>query len=102
MASMRGADVGEPTLSEVHADLVGRLEHDKRLRAVEQRQARIEAVIEDLPRMEERIMRALGDVKHNLERLDSETTSPRPIWPALSAVVAAVALILVIAERLYS
>lgn len=94
--------MNEPTLSDVHADLVGRFEHDKRLRLVEQGQARTEAIIADLPRMEERLMVAIAGVSSEVRRVDDEATAPRP-WPAIvSALIASVALILMIAERLYS
>lgn len=92
----------EPSLSDVHADLVGRFEHDKRLRLVEQGQARTEAVIADLPRMEERIMVAIAGVSAEVRRVDAEASTPRP-WPAIvSAIVASVAMVLLVAERLYS
>lgn len=94
--------MSEPTLSDVHADLVGRFDHDKRLRLVEQAQARTEAAIADLPRMEDRLIAAIADVKTEIRRVDAEASTPRP-WPAIvSAVVAAVLLILIVAERLYS
>jgi hypothetical protein len=94
--------MAEPTLSDVHADLVGRFEHDKRLRLVEQGQARTEAILAELPRMEERLMNAIAGIGAEVRRVDDEATRPRP-WPAIvSAAVAAVALVLVVAERLYS
>lgn len=93
--------MGEPSLSQVHADLVERFEHDKRLRAVEQEMAEARAVIRDLPRMEARIMGAITSVAEEVRRVDTEASTPKP-WPAIvSAIVAAVALLLIVAERLY-
>lgn len=79
----------EPTLSEVHADLVGRLKQDERLRAVEQQQAAMAAVIAEIPRMEERLMAAIHEVK------------PKSPWPAVSALAGALSVVLVIAAVLY-
>ena len=92
----------EPSLSDVHADLVGRFKHDERLRHVEQEQAAMRAAIAELPRMEGRLMTAIAGVASEVRRVDAEASSPRP-WPAIvSAFVASVALVLIVAERLYS
>lgn len=85
-----GAPMPDPTLSEVHADLVGRLEQDKRLRAVEQQVAALQGLPGAIERMEDRITRAIAEGR------------PRPVWPAVSSIVAAVALLLVVAQALYS
>jgi hypothetical protein len=55
--------MAEPTLSEVHADLVGRLKHDERLRAVETQTATLQAIVQDIPRMEARLTAAIQDSK---------------------------------------
>ncbi|GAA1550007.1 hypothetical protein GCM10009804_03240 [Kribbella hippodromi] len=55
--------MAEPTLSEVHADLVGRLKHDERLRTLEQQTATLQAIVQDIPRMEARIMAAIQEAK---------------------------------------
>jgi hypothetical protein len=91
----------EPTLSEVHADLVARLEQDKRLRTVEQQQAATNAEVgnlrTDIARLEGANAAGFTEVKALIQE-----NRPRPAWPAISAMVAAIALLLVIAERLYS
>ncbi|HEY9418240.1 MAG TPA: hypothetical protein VIQ30_26055, partial [Pseudonocardia sp.] len=65
--------MAEPTLSEVHADLVGRLKQDERLRSVETQTATLTAVVQDMPRMEARLMTAIAEAK------------PKSVWPAVSA-----------------
>lgn len=55
--------MAEPTLSEVHADLVGRLKQDERLREVEKQTATLAAVVQDIPRMEQRLMSAIQESK---------------------------------------
>ena len=81
--------MSEPTLSEVHADLVGRLKHDERLRAVEQQQAATAAVLSEIPRMESRLMTAIAESK------------PKSPWPAVSALAGVMGVFLVIAAVLY-
>jgi hypothetical protein len=79
----------EPTLSEVHADLVGRLEQDKRLRALEQTTATLTAVVADMPRMEQRLKEAITELK------------PKSPWPAVAAITGVVSVALVIAALLF-
>lgn len=55
--------MAEPTLSEVHADLVGRLKHDERLRTLEQQTATLQAIVQEIPRMEARLTAAIENVK---------------------------------------
>lgn len=78
----------DSALSEVHADLVGRLEHDKRLRAVEVEQASMRSAFEamrtELPKVEERLTAAIAASKVN-------------IWPAVGAICAVVLAALTIA-----
>lgn len=77
----------EPDLSTVHADLVGRLEHDKRLRQLEQQQAATTAILADLPRMEDRLVRAIQESRpRNVAQWAAVLVS------ALAVVVAIVAL----------
>lgn len=84
-------------LKALHADLVERLDHDRRLRAVEQQTATLGLLPAELLRMEDRIMRAIGETKVSVE-----SNRPKPVWPAVSSVVAAVALLLVVAQALYT
>lgn len=76
--------MAEPTLSEVHADLVGRLKHDERLRAVETQTATLQAIVQDIPRMETRLMAAIQDTK------------PKNTWAAAGVIVAAAAVVVTI------
>lgn len=80
----------EPTLSQVHADMVARLNQDERLRAVEQELAAIRALPAELLRVETRLMTAIQEVK------------PKPVWPVVSALVAAIGLLLLVAQALYA
>lgn len=79
----------EPTLSQVHADLVERFKHDERLRSVEQEQAAMRAVIADLPRMEARIMGAI------------EANRPKSPWPAVGALAGVMGVLVVIFAAIY-
>lgn len=79
----------EPTLSEVHADLAGRLDTRERLRAVELDLAALKLLPAEMRRMEDRLVTEIRDTK------------PKPPWAAVSAVVAAVGLILIIAAAIY-
>lgn len=81
--------MADPTLSEVHADLVGRLKQDERLRAVEQQTATLAAVVSDMPRMEQRLKDAIAELK------------PKSPWPAVAAITGVVSVALVIAALLY-
>jgi hypothetical protein len=76
-------------LSALRLELREGFEHDKRIRALEAGHARVEAVIADLPRMEDRLVRAI------------ESTRPRSPWPAVGALAAALAVVLVIAAAIY-
>lgn len=78
----------EPTLSEVHADLVGRFHHDDRLRKVEQEVAALRELPQNMQRMEDRLINAISASKVNL-------------WPAVSGIVAIIAVVLVIAGAIY-
>lgn len=81
--------MADPSLSEVHADLVGRLEQDKRLRVVEQQASAMSVAIAELPRMEQRLKDAISDLK------------PKSPWPAVSALAGVLGVFLVIAAVLY-
>jgi hypothetical protein len=91
-------------LLHVHADLVVRLQQDKRLRTVEQQVAALKMLPAEFVRMDDRIMRTISEVKEAIEQAAAaaaEASKPRPIWPAVSAIVAAIALILLVAQALY-
>lgn len=92
--------MAEPALSEVHADLVGRLKHDERLRNVEQEQAAQSATMAAL-RDEIRAMRldAKTDKAEVLAAI--EANRPKSPWPAVSAMAAVLAVVLVVAAALY-
>lgn len=91
--------MAETTLSDVHADLVGRLKHDERLRTLEQAQAASSATMQALltevaadrteqresaRSMEARLVTAIQDAK------------PKNIWAAASVIIAAVAVVVAI------
>lgn len=91
--------MAETTLSEVHADLVGRLEQDKRLRMLEQAQAASSATMQALltevaadraelresaRATESRLMAAINDAK------------PKNTWAAASSIIAAIAVVVAI------
>jgi type VI protein secretion system component VasF len=91
--------MAESTLSEVHADLVGRLKHDERLRMVEQAQAASSATMQALltevaadrveqrdttRQMEARLTAAINDAK------------PKNVASWASVVIAAVAVVVAI------
>lgn len=80
----------EPTLSEVHADLVGRLEQDARLRKVEQDLAALRLLPAEIQRMELRLVGAI------------EKNAPRSPWPAVSAIAAVAAVALVLLAAIYT
>lgn len=84
---------GEPSLSQVRDELKADLALDERVRAVEIEQAVTRTSLDGLRHqvagMEERLLVAI------------EAAKPKPVWPAVSAIVAAIALILVIAQPLY-
>lgn len=91
-------------LMHVHADLVVRLHQEKRLRTVEQQVAALKLLPAEFVRMDDRIMRAISEVKEATEQaaaVAAEASKPRPVWPAVSAIVATIALILLVAQALY-
>lgn len=89
----------EPTLSDVHADLVNRLEQDKRLRSVEQQQAATNSEVaglrDDIHRLETSAFNGFSELKQLI------SDSKPKYWPATAAIVAAVGLVLVIAQAIY-
>lgn len=82
--------MAEPTLSEVHADLVGRLKHDERLREVEQKVASLSNLPELMQRMEARLTTAIADNR------------PKSPWPAVGSVAAVMSVLLVIFAAIYA
>lgn len=76
--------MAEPSLSEVHADLVGRLKQDERLREVEKQVASLSNLPDLMQRMEVRLTSAI------------EATKPKNQWAAASVIVAAVAVVVAI------
>lgn len=80
----------EPTLSEVHADLVGRLKHDERLRQVEIEIGALRLLPAEMRRMEDRLVSAIQEAR------------PKSPWPAVSALAAVLGVFLVIAAAIYA
>lgn len=90
----------DPSLRQVRDELKADLQLDNRVRAVEVQQAvtttsldglrhQIGGLREENRGMEARLVAAI------------ESSRPKPVWPAVSALVACIALILVIAQPLY-
>lgn len=82
--------MAEPTLSEVHADLVGRLKQDERLREVEKQVASLSNLPDLMQRMEARLVTAISDNK------------PKSPWPAVGSLAAVMSLVLVLAAAIYT
>jgi hypothetical protein len=76
--------MAEPSLSEVHADLVGRLKQDERLREVEKQVAALSNLPDLMQRMEARLTSAIADTK------------PKNQWNAAGVLVAAVAVVVAV------
>lgn len=83
----------DPQLRAVHEDIVTRLEHDARLRKVEQDLAALRLLPAEMQRMESRIVAALVELKGDLK--------PKPVWPAVSALAAVLGVVLIITAALY-
>lgn len=96
----------EPTLGQVRDELKADLQLDQRVRAVEIEQAvtrtSIDGMRHQVAAVEEGQRQARIEAKETRAEILAaiEAAKPKP-WPAVSAVVAAVALVLLIAERLY-
>lgn len=97
----------QPSLSQVRDELKADLKHDERLRAVEVEAAVTRTSIDGMRHQ----ITAVEDVQR-LARQEAKDTraeilaaiegsKPKPVWPAVSAMVAAIALILVVAQALY-
>lgn len=82
--------MAEPTLSEVHADLVGRLKHDERLREVEQKVASLSNLPDLMRQMEQRLTTAIADNR------------PKSPWPAVGSVAAVMSVLLVVFAAIYA
>lgn len=84
----------EPTLGQVRDELVTQLNLDARVRGVEVQQAEhgseLSALRHELRTSKTDILAAIEAVK------------PKPIWPALSAVVGAIALLVVVIGLIYT
>jgi hypothetical protein len=78
------------SLSQVHADLVERLEQDKRLRDVEQHIAALKLLPSEIQRMEIRLVAAI------------EGNKPKSPWPAVSALAGVLSVVLILAAAIYS
>lgn len=82
--------MAEPTLSEVHADLVGRLKQDERLREVEKQVASLSNLPDLMQRMEQRLVTAISDNK------------PKSPWAAVGSIAAVMSVLLVIFAAIYT
>jgi hypothetical protein len=82
--------MAEPTLSEVHADLVGRLRQDERLREVEKQVASLSNLPALMERMENRLTTAIADNK------------PKSPWPAVGALTGVMSVLCVVFAAIYT
>lgn len=85
-----GLAMAEPTLSDVHADLVGRLKQDERLREVEKQVAALSNLPDLMQRMELRLVTAINENR------------PKSPWPAVGALAAVMSVVLVLAAAIYT
>ncbi len=79
----------ETILSDVHADLVGRLKHDERLRHVEQQVAVLSTIPDTMQRMEARLVSTI------------EANRPKSPWPAVGAVAGVMGVLIVVFAAIY-
>lgn len=82
--------MGDPSLSEVHADLVGRLKQDERLREVEKQVAQLSNLPDLMQRMEARLVAAISDTK------------PKSPWPAVGAMAGVMGVLIVVFAAIYT
>ena len=82
--------MAEPSLSEVHADLVGRLKQDERLREVEKQVASLSNMPDLMQRMEARLVVAISDTK------------PKSPWPAVGSMAAVFSVLIVLLAAIYT
>lgn len=97
----------EPTLGQVRDELKADLRLDERVRAVEVEQAvtrtSLDGLRHQVTAVEEGQRAVRGELKDTRAEILAaiEAAKPKPVWPAVSAVVAALALVLVVAQALY-
>lgn len=84
----------EPTLSQVRDDLVSHLGLDARVRGVEINQA---AQGTALTSLQHEVRSSKTEILAAIEAV-----KPKPIWPAVSAIVAAVGLLVIILGLIYA
>lgn len=96
--------MSDPTTREMHSDIVTRLEqgfeHDKRLRAVEQDVAALRLLPNEVQRLEQRLT---ADASAMEKRIVAEIqgVKPKPVWPAIAALVPAIAMLFGLAAVIY-
>jgi hypothetical protein len=97
----------EPSLGQVRDEILSHVDLDGRVRRVEVEQATTRAEVaglrEQIAGVRDEQRAAREEVRTTrIEVLAAiEANKPKPVWPAVSALVAAVALILVVAQALY-
>lgn len=105
---MNPAAANEPTLRQVRDELKADLRHDERMRALEVEQAVARTAFDGLRHQVSAL--EVGQAAARQEAKESraeilaaiEATKPKPVWPAVSAIVAAIALLLLVAQALYA
>lgn len=95
------ARIHEPTLSQVHTDLVGRLDHDKRIRDLEAGQA---ATVTQLSGISGELRGVREDGKATRAELLAaiRENRPEPPWKAMTAMLGLVTLVFLIAGAIYT
>lgn len=84
----------EPTLSDVHADLVARFDHERRLRAVEIEQASTSTSVDGLT-TEVRTMKVdlLTAIAAN---------APKPVWPVVGGLASVMMVLMALFAVIYT
>lgn len=90
----------EPTMSDLAAQIERGFAHDERVRSLEQEVAALRLLPAEMRRMEDRIT---SENKASEDRIRSEIrdNKPKSPWPAVSALAAVLAVVLVIAAAIY-
>ncbi|WP_374457706.1 hypothetical protein [Nocardioides sp.] len=92
----------EPTLGQVRDELKADLKIDERVRAVEIEQAVTRTAIDGLSHRVDRSLQEAKESRAEILAAIEAAKPPKTSWPAvLSAIVAAIALLLVLAQALY-
>jgi hypothetical protein len=90
----------EPSLRQVRDEILTHVDLDGRVRRVEVQQAMTETALGSLKDEVRGQRQEMRDTKGEIIAA-IEANKPKPVWPAVSSIVAVVALILVVAQSIY-